>query len=247
MSLLTAGIIGSANIGSAVARRLHAAGYRVIMANSRGPGSLDDHARKLGIIPGTLDEAAAARDFILIAIPERAVAELPPALFADISPETVILDAGNYYPGIRDGSIPAIDAGLCDSEWVARSIGQPVLKMFNTLHANRIAESFRPAGAADRICLPVAGDDLGAKNKAIAMADAIGFDGIDAGLLADSWRQQPGTPVYCKHLPVGPALEALSLARREDVASNRQEALDRARRSVGETGGTIGKWPLPDK
>lgn len=241
-----AGIIGSGNIGSAVARRLTAIGYHVVMANSRGPASLADHARTLGIVPGTLEQATAAPDFVVIAIPEYAVADLPLGLFARAAPETVVIDAGNYYPGIRDGAIAAIDAGMPDSQWVAQTIGRSVIKMFNTIHAARIAEGFRPAGAPDRICLPVAGDDPAAKARAIAMADAIGFDGLDAGTLDQSWRQQPGTPVYCTHVPIDAAREALRLARREEVAVKRQEALDRARGLTGEGRARIGKWPLPN-
>lgn len=241
----SAGIIGSGNIGSAVAQRLIAARYRVVMANTRGPASLEEHARRLGVIPGTVEDAVAAQDFIVIAIPEHAVAALGEGLFAQVAPETVILDTGNYYPGVRDGSIAIIDEGLCDSEWVARTIGQPVVKMFNTIHANRIAESFRPSGASDRICLPVAGDERTAKMRAIAMADAIGFDAIDTGTLAESWRQQPGTPVYCTHLPIALARTALTQARREEVTLRRQEAIDRAHSINGGTSERIGLWPLP--
>ena len=242
--MVQAGVIGSGNIGSAVAGRLRAIGYEVVMANSRGPSSLSDHARRLGITPGTLEDAAAATDFVLIAIPQHAVAKLPPRLFAHASPETVVLDAGNYYPRLRDGTIAEIDAGMPDSQWVEQQIGRPVIKMFNTIHADRIADAHRPAGAPDRICLPVSGDDVAAKARAIALADAIGFDGLDAGPLAQSWRQQPGMPVYCTHVPLAEAKAALAQARHEDVEVKRQEALDRARRWSRE-GEDVGQWPLP--
>jgi len=236
------GVIGSGNIGSAVARRLTELGHHVMMANSRGPETLREHVRTLGVEATTVSAAAQASDFVLIAIPEFAVAQLPEGLFATTPPDTIVLDAGNYYPGVRDGQIADIDDGLPDSLWVERRIGRPVLKMFNTIHANRIVESGRPPGAADRICLPVAGDDDAAKAKAMALADAIGFDGLDAGLLAESWRQQPGTPVYCQHLPLDLTRTALAEARQEDIAAARSHAQDRARRLVVETNGMVGKW-----
>lgn len=239
-----AGIIGSGNIGSAVAQRLVTAGFEVAMANRRGPASLADHAERFGIMPSTLEQAARARDFVLIAIPEYAVADLPHDLFTHTPDTCVVLDAGNYYPGVRDGSITPIDAGMPDSQWVASTIGRPVVKMFNTIHANRIAQDHRPAGAADRICLPVSGDDISAKARAIALADELGFDGLDAGTLAQSWRQQPGTPVYCVHVPIDAARVALDKARREEVALNRQEAIDRAR-SWRKGGDAVGQW-TPD-
>jgi Predicted dinucleotide-binding enzymes len=236
-----AGIIGAGNIGSAVAQRLVHAGYEVRMANSRGPASLREHAAALGAIGATLQEAARARDFVLIAIPEFAVAHLPKDLFAQTAADCVVLDAGNYYPGLRDGHIPEIDAGMPDSQWVAQTIGRPVAKMFNTIHAGKIAEGHRPRGANDRIALPVAADDAQVRARAIAMADEIGFDGLDAGDLSQSWRQQPGTPIYCTHLPFQPACEALLAARRDDVAVKRQEALDRAR-TWRRDGADVGTW-----
>jgi len=241
----TAGIIGSGNIGSAVASRLIATGWRVIMANSRGPGSLGDQAARLGIVPGTLAEAAAA-DLVLIAIPEHAVAALPAGLFSATPADAIVIDAGNYYPGVRDGSIAAIDAGMPDSAWVAATIGRPVVKMFNTIHAGRIAEGHRAPGAADRICLPVAADDPAARARAIALADEIGFDGLDAGTLADSWRQQPGAPVYCTHVPIGEARAALAQARAEEIAVKRQEALARAR-AWSRQGDAVGQWTPTDR
>jgi len=241
-----AGIIGAGNIGSAVASRLIAMGWQVVMANSRGPASLSDHAHTLGIVPGTPEQAAQAPDLVLIAIPERAVAALPAHLFAATPAGALVLDAGNYYPGVRDGFIAAIDDGLPDSAWVAETIGRPVFKMFNTIHADRIAQGHRPAGSLERICLPVAGDDPAAKIRAIALADSIGFDAVDAGTLAESWRQQPGTPVYCKHLGLKDTRAALHDARIEDAKSSREEALDRAR-AWQEEHAPVGRWRAPDR
>jgi len=59
-----------------------------------------------------------------------------------------------------------------------------------------------PAGAADRTFLPIAGDDPAAKQAVTGFLDSIGYGAVDAGSLADSWRQEPGTPVY--GAPYGP-------------------------------------------
>lgn len=225
------GIIGSGSIGTAVATRLTALGHRVRMANSRGPGSLNDKAATLGIIPATIEEAAQARDFVLIAIPEHAIAALPDGLFGASPADAVVLDAGNYYPS-RDGAIDAIETGQLDSEWVASRIGRPVLKMFNTIHAARIVDGGKPAGTPGRICLPVAGDDPAMKAKAFALAEALGFDGLDAGTLADSWRQQPGTPGYCRDLDLPAMRDALANAQPRRAADYRAEALEKAQQMV---------------
>jgi hypothetical protein len=62
--------------------------------------------------------------------------------------------------------------------------------------------------------LPVAGDDRRAKAVVIGLIDTLGFDGIDGGSLDESWRQQPGTPVYCTDLDVDGVRRALSQADR---------------------------------
>lgn len=59
-----------------------------------------------------------------------------------------------------------------------------------------------PSGAPDRSFLPIAGDDPEAKAAATAFLDSIGYGAVDAGPLAEGWRQQPGTPVY--GAPYGP-------------------------------------------
>ncbi|CAM5725396.1 hypothetical protein SFUMM280S_03752 [Streptomyces fumanus] len=71
-----------------------------------------------------------------------------------------------------------------------------MIKAFNGTYAQDILDRHRPAGDPDRIALPVAGDDEAAKAKVRALIDELGFDTVDAGGLDDSWRQQPGTPVY---------------------------------------------------
>lgn len=80
--------------------------------------------------------------------------------------------------------------------WVADHLGRPVVKAFNGIYAADLLDGGRPAGDPARRALPVAGDDLAAKQLVIALLDDLGFDGVDAGPLAESWRQQPGTPVY---------------------------------------------------
>jgi predicted dinucleotide-binding enzyme len=70
------------------------------------------------------------------------------------------------------------------------------VKAFNNIYAQHLLEGGKPAGTPGRIALPVAGDDKTAKQVVIDLLDELGFDGVDAGTLDESWRQQPGTPVY---------------------------------------------------
>jgi predicted dinucleotide-binding enzyme len=187
------GIIGSGNIGGVLVRRLRELGHDVKVANSRGPESLADLAKETGATAATVEEAARAADVVVVTIPQAAVPDLPAGILADT--KAVVVDTGNYYP-VRDGRIAEIDGGMVESEWVARKLGHPVVKAFNNIYAAHLGTKGVPAGTAGRIALPVAGDDQHSKDVVIRLIDELGFDGVDAGPIADSWRQQPGTPVY---------------------------------------------------
>lgn len=90
-----------------------------------------------------------------------------------------------------------------------------MIKAFNNIYAQHLLENGKPAGASGRIALPVAGDDEGAKSVVLELVDELGFDGVDAGDLDESWRQQPGTPVYTTDLDAKGVRRALSEASPE--------------------------------
>jgi predicted dinucleotide-binding enzyme len=127
----------------------------------------------------------------------------------------VVVDTGNYYPRQRDGRIEAIEAGTPESKWVAQQLGRPVIKAFNNIYASHLLESGRLKGTPGRIALPVSGDDEAAKAIVLKLVDELGFDAIDAGGLDESWRQQPGTPVYTKDFDADGVRRALSEATKE--------------------------------
>ena len=152
--------------------------------------------------------------------------ELPRGLFAGST--AVVVDTGNYYPS-RDGRIDAIDAGLSDSEWVAQVLGRPVVKAFNNILAASLESRGMPDGTPGRVCLSVAGDEAAAKQVVLRLVGELGFDGIDAGSLAESWRQQPGTPAYCMDLDRTALQTALSKPDAAGIARRRQTADEQAR------------------
>src|SRR6478735_9172635 len=117
------GIIGAGNVGGTLTRRLCALGHEVFTANSRGPATLDALARDTGAHAVSVQEAARAGEMVILAIPECAVATLPRDLFSGVSPDVVIVDAGNYYPRQRDGRIEAIEQGKTESRWVSDLLG----------------------------------------------------------------------------------------------------------------------------
>lgn len=189
------GIIGAGNVGSALAVHFRDLQHTVRIANSRGPETLSAVAEATGATPVPVSEVATGVDLLVVAIPMRGVASLPTDLLRELPEGSPVVDAGNYIP-LRDGVIDEIDGGLTDSEWTSRVLRHPVTKAFNNVTTYSLLHGGRPKGSADRIALPVAGDDGEAKQVVIALLEAMGFDGVDAGPLSESWRQQPGTPVY---------------------------------------------------
>src|SRR5829696_3749734 len=209
------GIIGAGNIGGNLTRRFTKLGHEVFVANSRGPTTLASLASETGAKAVTATEAAHNGEVVIVTIPEKSIKDLPRELFAGIGHEVVVVDTGNYYPQQRDGRIDAIENGMTESRWVSQQLGRPVVKAFNNIYAEHLLSKGQPKGTPGRIALPVAGDDTNAKAIVLQLIDELGFDGVDAGNLDDSWRQQPGTPVYGTDFDDAGVRAALSSASKE--------------------------------
>ncbi|HXW38709.1 MAG TPA: NAD(P)-binding domain-containing protein, partial [Acidimicrobiales bacterium] len=214
------GIIGAGNIGGNLTRRFVELGHEVRIANSRGPETLRDLAAETGATPVVAAEAGSGADFLVVTVPEFRVPDLPEGLTDGLVPGAPLVDTGNYYPR-RDGRIDDIEAGTTESRWVERQLGYPVVKAFNTMYAQHLLDRQRPPGAPDRLALPVAGDDPAAKDAVMRLVDELGFDPVDAGGLDESWRQQPGTPVYVTDLDAAGVRAALAAASPERPAGFR--------------------------
>jgi hypothetical protein len=226
------GIIGAGSMGGIFARHFAKLGHHVSIANSRGPESLSALAAELGATPTSVVDAAKAAEVVILAIPTKVVADLPRGLFACVPSSVVVIDIGNYHPELRDGHIDAIDGGMLDSQWVAQQIGRPVIKAFNNIFAKSLLEKGFSRGARERIALSVYGDSSEAKAVVCRLVDDLGFDPVDGGVLADSWRQQPGTPAYCRDLDAAALRRALTEADQSRVAEYRAEQEARIRRSM---------------
>jgi hypothetical protein len=208
------GFIGSGNIGIAVAQLAIEAGHRVVLSNSRGPETLTDSVARLGprAAAATSEQAAAAGDIIVVTVPVKAFPNLPAAPLAG----KTIIDTCNYGPE-RDGHIPELDSNaLTSSELLLRYIPDAMLvKAFNNIYYKHLLSLARPAGAADRSYLPIAGNSERAKAAVSGFIDSIGYNVVDAGPLADSWRQATGTPVW--GTPYGPYSNEKGQPVSEDV------------------------------
>jgi len=219
------GVIGTGAIGTTLTRTFSAGGHDVEVANSRGPETIDAAALEFGAHAVTPADAVQGKDVVILSVPFARIPDVA-GLFASVPSETVVIDTSNYFPHLG-GPINTVEAGQVESLWVAEQLGRPVVKAWNAALAGTLQAKGVPAGAPGRIALPVAADSDEARHVGMRLVDESGFDPFDAGVLADSWRQQPMTPAYCTELDLedlGPALEA---ADRTEAPRNRDRQMER--------------------
>ena len=218
------GFIGAGEIGGTLIRQYSKAGHRVKMANSSGIEKLKSLALETGASAVKLEEVITDVDVIVLTIPLMGVLKLPQNLFKNTSPNTVIIDTGNYYP-IRDGKIADIEDGMPESVWVSDQIQRPVIKAYNNILYRSLVNSGLTKGATSRLALPIAGDDKRSKDLVSVLIDNSGFDSFDCGSLQDSWRQQPGSPVYCTDLTLPQLKRSIEKAKKELLPQRRELGL----------------------
>ncbi|AMY53782.1 NADPH-dependent F420 reductase [Rhodococcoides fascians] len=212
------GIIGCGFIGGTLVRRLTALGHEVRFSNSRDPETLAELASETGATAVWAADAAQDADLVILSIPQKNVPDLAAGIAGSRKPGAPIIETNNYYPQQRDGLIEDIEGGTPESVWVSQQLGEPVIKAFNGIWYKHLLEKGVPAGTDKRIALPIAGDDAESKKLVFSVIDELGFDPVDAGSLAESWRQQPGTPVYGKDFGVDDTVKALAEASPERSA-----------------------------
>jgi predicted dinucleotide-binding enzyme len=206
------GILGAGFIGRALATLARNSGHEVMISNSRDPLTLTSTAAALGCALGTAEDAAKFGDVVVVAVPFRNIQALPAAALDG----KIVIDTCNHYPG-HDGHIEALDQHTTTtSQMMAAALpGAKVIKAFNAILAKDLETDGKPAGTPKRRALPFAGDDEEARRVVSALLDQFGFDPVDAGTLADSWRFERAKPVYCIALDRAGLAEGLAAARRD--------------------------------
>jgi 8-hydroxy-5-deazaflavin:NADPH oxidoreductase len=194
------GIIGSGEMGICLATKFVKGGHTVSMTNSRGPASLKQISEDIGSEAAAVEEITKNKNVIIVSIPQKNVPDLPKNLFKDLPEDVVVIDTGNYYPSLRDGTIPSLVQSCIDSLWVQEQLGIPVVKVFNSILATSIHDLGRPKGEKNRIAIAVSGDNAKAKEIVFLLVEELGFDPFDVGTIAQSWKQQPGSSIYCRDI-----------------------------------------------
>lgn len=209
----TIGIIGAGHIGSQVARAAITAGYDVVISNSRGPETLSDLVAELGpkARAATAHDAAEAGDFVVVTVPFKAIDQVPAAPLAG----KIVIDTNNYYFE-RDGRYPALDRGLDTVSGALQRhlVESRVAKGFNHIKAEDITTDVAPAGTDNRRALATASDFEEAAELVQRLYDELGFDTVNVGPLADSWRVERDQPAYVSRQNRQQLVENLARAQR---------------------------------
>ncbi|MGW7265949.1 NADPH-dependent F420 reductase [Streptomyces sp. NPDC054842] len=219
------GVIGTGTIGTTLTRVLSAGGHDVQVANSRGPETIGGAVLEFGAHAVTARDAVLGKDVVILSVPFARIPDVA-GLFGSVPAETVVIDTSNYFPQLN-GPVEAVDNGQVESLWVAEQLGRPVVKAWNAVLAGTLETKGVPSGTPGRIAIPVAADSDEARQVGMRLVDESGFDPYDAGVLADSWRQQPMTPAYCTELTLDDLGPALAAADRDAAPHNRDRQMKR--------------------
>ncbi|MBP2542433.1 NADPH-dependent F420 reductase [Agrobacterium tumefaciens] len=211
------GILGSGHIGKTLALKLAAASHTVKVANSRGPDTIDRDVALTGARLVTKEEAVVNVEAVILSVPFARIPSIA-SLLANLPAEAVVIDTSNYIPA-RDERIASIENGKTDSVWVTEQLGRPIAKAWNSIYSATLEEMGRPTGHPERISAPVAADRKRDRQVTMALVEETGFDAYDAGTIADSWRQQCGSPAYCTEVTLIDLPKALASA---DLARSRR-------------------------
>jgi predicted dinucleotide-binding enzyme len=218
------GIIGAGQIGSALIRQYAKAGHQVKMTNASGVEKLKSLEVETGAKAVALKEVVKDIDVLVISIPFKEIPNLVNSIGQEITDETIIIDTTNYYP-IRDGKIDEVENGMLESVWVSKQLFRPVVKVYNSILAGSLVNEGLPKDSNSRIALPISGDNEKSKEIVALLVNDSGFDALDIGNLNESWKQQPGSPMYCTNLNVSQLKKNLPAAKRELLSQRRELAL----------------------
>lgn len=219
------GIIGSGSIGKRLAQQLSNKGHHILITNSRGPSTIN-FANGTSINAVDIENVTSNVDAVILAIPFGKVQDLSKDLFNNLNNDIPVIETTNYHPS-RDGIIEEIENGKTHSIWVQEKIGRNVIKAFSSIVAYSLITNGLPKDAARRIALPVSGDSVEEKKITLSLVEDMGFDGYDAGSIAESWRQQPVNPAYCTDLSIYELKKALANADKAQAVINRNIATEK--------------------
>ena len=214
------GIIGAGILGGTLARRLAHFGYQVTIANSRAPETLSDIATG-EIKAGWMSNVVQGSEILFLSLPYAALADVSATVRDNAAEQAITVDTGNFYPG-RDGDLPSWSEEDPDTLWLSRQIQRPIYKALNNITYLGLRDGGLSPDDPARIGLPIAGSQGPSKNRLFHLVNELGFDPVDGGTLEQSWRQQPGSPIYATDLPAADIRRFLDKVPAEDAKVYRE-------------------------
>ena len=218
------GIVGTGSIGGLLAEKLSKAGHQIKVTNTRAMPELEKIAASLGAKAATIQDVVQDVDAIIFSMPFNAYKDLPTDLLKEVPQDVVVMDTSNYYP-FRDGEIPELEQ-ITESEYISGILNRPLVKVFNNMLEGTLKYKGKAIGAENRVAISIAGDNEEHKKVVAQLVDLTGFDTVNAGTLAESWRQQPGTPAYCTELEEAELKLALNNAEKGKAPAIRDFIMD---------------------
>jgi predicted dinucleotide-binding enzyme len=228
------GIIGTGYIGGTLIKKLNQAGHDVRISDARGIHLIPENLKDSGIQVVEVTEVFSDVDVAILSVPLVVLPKLVEAVKV-ASRECVLIDTSNYYPS-RDQKIDAIEDGKVESIWVKELLGREVVKAWNAMGSDSLARLGTAPGMPGRLAIPVAGDNSEHKRVAMQLVDDSGFDSVDSGTLAESWRHQPGSPAYCTDLTEKELEDALGTAVKSRLPARRDIAVEAITERLGGDG-----------